>query len=270
MHDVKRDSLFEETKGSKKKHAGKKDKTLQDKHGHKEHGHSHSHAHDEHDDHDEALASKYEGYENRHVHEDHEEDEHHHEHGDEQHHEHDHGSGHEHGHDHDDYYEGHEHDHGEEDFHEHEEDEHQHEHPKELFRDRAFEHVHEHGHHVLHAHDHVHHREEISLVHKWFKNPVRDWFALLVIGLLISVSKFGLVRDDLGKGFLIMASVIGIYPLLKNSIVKVILEKRFAFDLVVSVILIIALFYGQLFTVALVVFLILLGSFLRLNFSWDK
>ncbi|OGL38427.1 MAG: hypothetical protein A2042_00580 [Candidatus Schekmanbacteria bacterium GWA2_38_11] len=256
MHDVKRDSLFEEIKGSKKKHARKKDKTPQEKHGHKNHGHSHSHEHDDHDDHDEVLASKYEGYEHRHVHEDHEEDEHHNDH--------DHDN-----HD-DEYYEGHEHNHDEEELHEHGEDEHHHEHPKELFHDRAFEHVHEHGHHVLHSHDHVHHKEEIGLTHKWFKNPVRDWFALSVIGLLIAVSALGLVRADLSRGFLVMASVIGIYPLLKNSIIKGILEKRFAVDLVVSLILIIALFYGQIFPVALAVFLILLGSFLRLNFSWNK
>jgi len=204
------------------------------------------------DIHDERLAPKYKDYEHRHVHEDNEEHElHHHEHDDE-------------------HYNGHDHEHDEEEYHDHEDDEHHHNHPKEQFVDRAFEHVHEHGHQFIHTHYHVHHKEETSVVHKWFKDPVRDWFALLVVGVLIGMNITGLVRDALGKGFLVMAAVIGLFPLVKNSIIKGILGGRFIADLVVSLILIIALFYGQIFYVAVAVFLLLLGSFLRLNFSWGK
>ena len=234
MHDVKRDSLFED-KGSKKKHVSKK--------SHHSHG-------DEHD-HDEKLASKYPGYELRHVHEDDEE----HDHGEQE------------------DYQGHDHDsnHEEEEYHAHEdEDEHHHNHPRDTFSDRAFEHLHDHGHQLLHSHHHVHHREEASVVHKWFNNPARDWFALIVGGLLTALSGLGVVGGTLGRGFLVMASVIGLFPLVKNSVIRGIIEKRFNADLAVSLVLIIAMIYGQMFYVAVTLFLILLGSFLRLDFSWNK
>lgn len=244
MHDVKRDSLFE-VKDSKKKHAQKKSQPQETSHENASHSH------------DEKLASKYEGYEHRHVHEDDEE----HEHEDEHFHEHEHE---------DEDYHGHEHNHDEEEYHEHDHDEHHHHHPKKLFHDRAFEHIHEHGHQFSHSHDHVHHRDETSVAHKWFKDPVRDWFALVVMGILIAVNMMGLARDNLAKGLLVMAAVLGLFPLIKNAVIRGILEKRFVPELGVSLIFIVIMFYGKLLYAAIGVFLILLGSFLRLNFSWNK
>ena len=107
-------------------------------------------------------------------------------------------------------------------------------------------------------------------MHKWFRNPVRDWFALIVMGILIVLSRFGIAGENLGKGFLVMASVIGIFPLVKNSVIKGLTEKKITADLAVSIVLIIALVYGQIFYVSVAVFLMLLGSFLRLDFSWNK
>ena len=253
MHDVDRDSLFGEDKESKKKRSHKKSTNE-----------SHSYEHDE------ELASKYPGYEHRHVHEDDEEHEHHN-HDAEHSHNHDHDDDHEHG-EHEEYY-GHDHDrnHDEDEYHGHEyEDEHHHEHPRNAFTDRAFEHVHGHGHQLLHSHQHVHHEEEASVVHKWFRNPVRDWFALIVVGILIVLSRLDVAGENLGRGFLVMASVIGLFPLVKNSVVRGITERKITSELAVSLVLMLALIYGQLFYVAVAVFLILLGSFLRLDFSWNK
>lgn len=239
MHDIDRNSLFGEGKGSKKKHTRKSS----EKHSHEKHKDD---DHTAHHDHDEEIASKYPDFEHRHAHEDDDEHEHY--------------NSHDHGYNHD-----------EDEYHDHEyEDEHHHNHPKDTFTDRAFEHVHGHGHQLLHSHQHVHHQEEASVVHKWLKDPVRDWFALVAVGILIVLSKFGMVEGNLGRGFLVMASVIGLFPLVKNSVIRGLIEKKFNAEIGVSLVLIALIFYGKIFFVALAVFLILLGSFLRLNFSWNK
>jgi len=237
MHDVHRDSLS--AKGKRRRV-----KKTEHAHPHDEHADSHG------DDHGHAHGEKDHGVHSQTGHS-HDDDTHHHDH------ENDHSDPHGHDHDHDDSaYEGHDH------------DTHVHDHEHKSFEDRAFAHVHEHGHNFYHAHHHTHHPEHVSIIHKIFRDPVRDWFGAALMGLLIVVGYLKLLPGHLSDGMLVCAAVIGIFPALKNALFDCICKREFRFELLVGVLLLAGLFLGRFLEVALISLLLLIGSFMRLNFSW--
>jgi hypothetical protein len=105
-------------------------------------------------------------------------------------------------------------------------------------------------------------------VHKIFGDPLRDWFAALLMLLLIGAGYFKLLPGYLSDGMLLCAAVIGVFPLLKNALFDALYQRRFRFELVVGLVLLAGLFTGRLLEVALLALLLLVGSFMRLNFSW--
>jgi cation transport ATPase len=235
MHDVHRDSLI--AKGKKRKV-----KKTDHAHSHDEHADSHS------DDHGHTHGEKDHGVHSQTGHS----------HGDDTHH-------HDHENDHSD---PHGHDHDEDAYEEHDHDTHVHGHEHESFEDRAFAHVHEHGHNFYHAHHHTHNPEHVSITHKIFRDPVRDWFGAALMGLLIVVGYLKLLPGHLSDGVLVCAAVIGIFPALKNALFDCIYKREFRFELLVGVLLLVGLFLGRFLEVALISLLLLIGSFMRLNFSW--
>ncbi len=239
MHDVHRDSLI--AKGKKRKV-----KKTNHVHSHDEHADSHG------DDHGHAHGEKDQGVHSQTGHS----------HGDDTHH-------HDHENDHSDPH-GHEHDHDEDAYEEHDHDLHTHDHGRERTHseDRAFAHIHEHGHDFFHAHHHTHHPEHAGILHKVFGDPVRDWFGVFLMGILIIAGYLKWVPGPLSNGMLVCAAVIGIFPLLKKALFDCVYNRKFRFELLVGVLLVAGLFLGKFLEVALIVLLFLIGSFMRLNFSW--
>jgi cation transport ATPase len=237
MHDVHRDSLI--AKGKKRKV-----KKTDHAHSHDEHadshGDDHGHAHDE-KDHDVQGHSGHS----------HDHDAPHHDHED----------------DHDDAH-GHEHDHDEDAYEEHDHDLHTHGHERTHSEDRAFAHIHEHGHDFFHAHHHSHHPEHAGIMHKVFGDPARDWFGVFLMGILIIVGYLKWVPGPLSDGMLVCAAIIGIFPLLKKALFDCVYNRKFRFELLVGIVLVAGIFWGKFLEVALIVLLFLIGSFMRLNFSW--
>ena len=233
MHDVHRDSLI--AKGKKRKV--------------KKSGPVHSH--------DEQAPSPV--------------DDHGHEHGEKDHRTHSHDA---HAHDHENEQadpHGHSHDHDEDAYGEHDHDLHTHDHgekDRKRAEDRAFAHLHEHGHDFFHAHHHTHHSEHAGVVHKVFGDPVRDWFGAVLMGLLIVAGYFKWLPGHLSDGMLVCAAVIGLFPLVKNGLFDSIYKRTLRFELLVGILLLAGLFMGRFLEVALIALLLLMGSFMRLNFSW--
>ena len=237
MHDVHRDSLI--AKGKKRKvkksdHVHSPDEHASSPvddhdHGEKEHG---AHKHDTHD-HDGGYGHKHEEHEHAAPH-------------------------------------GHSHDHDEDAYEEHDDDLHTHDHGQERkhAEGRAIAHLHEHGHDFFHAHHHTHHPEHAGVVHKFFNDPVRDWFAFLLMGLLIVAGYFRWLPGNLSDGMLVCAAVIGLFPIVKNGLFDSIYKRTFRFELLVGILLLAGLFMGRFLEVALIALLLLIGSFMRLNFSW--
>jgi cation transport ATPase len=178
-------------------------------------------------------------------------------------HDHEYDHGHDHGAPH-----GHNHDHAEDAYEEHDRDLHAHGHEHGGAEDRAFAHLHDHGHDFFHAHHHTHHPEHAGVVHKIFGDPLRDWFGAFLMVLLIGAGYFKWLPGYLSDGMLVCAAVIGIFPLLKNAFFDALYKRRFRFELVVGLVLLAGLFTGRLLEVALLALLLLVGSFMRLNFSW--
>ncbi len=229
MHDVHRDSILSNGKT-------KKIKQSDHEHDHEEHrtDDGHEHVHDKKDAH--RARS--------HVH--HEQDHHH-----------DHEPPH-----------GHQHEHDDSEYTEHEEDDHVHTHDHRITEDRAFTHVHDHGHNFYHGHFHSHHPEHTTAMHKIFGNPLRDWFAAGLMGVLIVIGYFQLLPGHLSDGMLICAAVIGIFPVLKNALFESIAQRRFSPGLFVGMLLLAGLAAGNFLAIALFSLFLLVGSFMRLNFSW--
>jgi cation transport ATPase len=86
--------------------------------------------------------------------------------------------------------------------------------------------------------------------------------------LLIGAGYFKWLPGYLSDGMLLCAAVIGVFPLLKNAFFDALYKRRFRFELVVGLGLLAGLFTGRLLEVALLALLLLVGSFMRLNFSW--
>jgi cation transport ATPase len=242
MHDVHRDSiLYKETSRKTKTgdHAKQRPGDV----------HAHDHNHDQH---------RYTHQQHDHYHDEHE----HHDHGNEVSHEH---------HEHDDEIpHGHQHNHEELAYEEHEHDEHGHSHDHGSMEDRAFMHVHDHGHNFFHSHHHTHHPEHTTAVHRVFGDPLRDWFAVLLMLMLMGIGYFNLLPGRLSDGMLLCAAVIGIFPLLKNAVFESIARRKFSIEILLGVLLIAGLLLGGFLQVALISLCLLVGSFLRLDFSWKK
>jgi cation transport ATPase len=188
-----------------------------------------------------------------------------------------HDHGHDHDHDHDDHdhdlAHGHKHDHDDEAYEAHDEDLHIYEHRWEKeggMIDRAWNHAHEHAHSFYHVHFHSHEPEHTSLVHKIFKDPARDWFAVFLMGLLIVTGYMQWLPGHLSTGMLVCAAIIGIFPILKNAIFETIANRRPNLELVLGVLLMGGLVMGRFLETSIVAFCVLVGSFLKLNFSWKR
>ena len=164
---------------------------------------------------------------------------------------------------------GHSHDHDEVAY-EHDRDPHIHDHGHDHkhAEDRAFAHIHEHGHGFFHAHHHTHYPEDAGIVHKVFGDPVRDWFGAFLMGLLIAAGYFKWFPGLLSDGMLVCAAVIGLFPIVKNGLFDSIYKRKIRFELLVGILLLAGLFMGRFLEVALISLFLLVGSFMRLNFSW--
>ncbi len=106
------------------------------------------------------------------------------------------------------------------------------------------------------------------MIHKVFKDPVRDWFAALLILLLIYVGYKQLLPGNLSNGMLVCAALIGIFPMIKNALLECITRKKISLELIIGIILLIGLFSGRFLEIAVAALLMLVGSFVRVNFSW--
>jgi cation transport ATPase len=105
-------------------------------------------------------------------------------------------------------------------------------------------------------------------VHKVFNDPVRDWFAAFLMGLLIVAGYLKWLPGQLSDGMLVCAAVIGLFPIVKNGLFDSIYKRTLRFELLVGILLLAGLFMGKFLEVALITLLLLIGSFMRLNFSW--
>ena len=101
-----------------------------------------------------------------------------------------------------------------------------------------------------------------------FGDPVRDWFGAFLMGLLIAAGYFHWLPGYLSDGMLVCAAVIGLFPIVKNGLFDSIYRKTFRIELLVGILLLAGLFMGRFLAVALITLLLLMGSFMRLNFSW--
>jgi hypothetical protein len=88
------------------------------------------------------------------------------------------------------------------------------------------------------------------------------------MGILIVIGYFKLLPGHLSDGMLVCAAVIGIFPLLKNALFACLGKRAFSSDSIIGVLLLAGLFMGHFIEAALSALFLLIGSFLRLNFSW--
>lgn len=107
-------------------------------------------------------------------------------------------------------------------------------------------------------------------MHRMFGNPARDWFAAGLMGLLIAAGYFKMLPGHLSDGMLVCAAVIGLFPLLKNAVFDCIAKRTLSADIVFGAVLLGGLIAGYFFAVAVMSLCLLVGSFLRLDFSWKK
>jgi cation transport ATPase len=184
-------------------------------------------------------------------------------------HSHEHENDHEHGHDHEPSVpQGHEHKHHDDEYESHDEDNHVHKHEREAFEDHAFAHMHEHGHSFFHVHHHSHHPEHSGVIHKIFNDPVRDWFAVIFVGVLIFTGYQKWLPGHLSEGVILCAAVICSFPIFKNALFECIAKRKVNIEIFFAGLLLAGLFGGKFLEVALMSLFLLLGSFMRLNFSW--
>jgi len=105
-------------------------------------------------------------------------------------------------------------------------------------------------------------------VHKIFGDPRRDWFGAFLMVLLIGAGYFRWLPGFVSDGMLVCAAVMGIFPLLKNALFDLLYKRTFRFELLIGILLLAGLFMGKFLAVSLIALLLLMGSFMRLNFSW--
>ena len=97
---------------------------------------------------------------------------------------------------------------------------------------------------------------------------MRDWFGAFLMGLLIMAGYLQWLPGQLSNGMLVCAAAIGLFPIVKNALFDSIYKKTLRFELLVGILLLAGLFMGRFLEVALIALLLLVGSFMRLNFSW--
>ena len=168
---------------------------------------------------------------------------------------------------------GHRHDHDEDAYEDHDEDLHLHKHSRKQrqpYRDHAGNHAHEHAHSFYHGHYHTHDPEHTTWVHRIFRDPLRDWFALVLMAVLIVVGYMEWLPGFLSNGMIICAAVIGIFPILKNAIFDTIAKRRPNLELLLGIGLVAGLATGRFLHTAILALVLLVGSFLKLNFSWKN
>ncbi len=166
---------------------------------------------------------------------------------------------------------GHNHKHDDSSYEKHDSDLHIHKHDhQEHHEDRAWNHMHEHAHLFHHQHHHLHDPEHTSLVHKLFKDPVRDWFAAALMILLILAGHLKWLPGHLSDAMLVCAAMIGIFPVFKNALFLCIAKRKPSFELLLASLLIAGLLSGSFLETALVCLFLLMGSFMKLDFSWGR
>ncbi len=133
-----------------------------------------------------------------------------------------------------------------------------------------FHHQHVHKHVYYHTHAHRHDRVRRTLMHRVFRDPIRDWFGLGLILLFIVIGFFRIFPDKASQGLFLSAALIGLFPAMKNAIRASLLQKKTTLELPVVALLLILLFSGHFFETALASLFLLAGSFLHLDFSWHK
>jgi len=101
-----------------------------------------------------------------------------------------------------------------------------------------------------------------------FGDPMRDWFGAFLMVLLIVAGYLQWLPGQLSDGMLVCAAVIGLFPIVKNGLFTSIYKRTLCFELLVAILLLAGLFMGKFLEVALITLLLLMGSFMRLNFSW--
>ncbi len=136
--------------------------------------------------------------------------------------------------------------------------------------DRAWKHMHEHAHAFYHQHYHAHSQDQTSIAHKIFKDPARDWFGVGLMSLLITAGYLKWLPGLLSNGMIVCAAVIGIFPFFKNALFDCISRKRFSPELFLAVLLLAGLFAGKFLETALISLVLLVGSFMRLDFAWRR
>ncbi len=85
---------------------------------------------------------------------------------------------------------------------------------------------------------------------------------------LIYVGYNRLLPGNLSDGMLVCAAIIGIFPVIKNALLECISRRRISIELVIGAVLLTGLFTGRFLEVAIAALLMLVGSFMRINFSW--
>ncbi len=163
--------------------------------------------------------------------------------------------------------EGHGHSHYQHHYHGHSQDEHDHSHDH---HDDEAHHHHPHKHVFYHSHLHAHDRVRRTLMHRVFRDPVRDWFGLSVVLLFGGIGFSGILPDKASQGLFLAAALIGLFPAMKNVIRISLLQKKMTLELLVVALLLVLIFSGHFFEAAIASLFLLLGSFLNLNFSWDE
>lgn len=105
-------------------------------------------------------------------------------------------------------------------------------------------------------------------MHRIFRDPVRDWFGAALMALLILTGSMQWLPGHLSEGMMVCAAVIGIFPLLKNAVFDCVARRKLSIELFVGGGLALGLFSGRFLLTALIAFFLVLGSFMKLNFSW--
>lgn len=90
------------------------------------------------------------------------------------------------------------------------------------------------------------------------------------MGLLIAAGYGEWLPAPLSDGMLVCAAVIGLFPIVKNALFDSLYRRKLRFDLLIGMLLLAGLFTGRFLEVALITLLLLVGSFMRLNFSWKE
>lgn len=133
-----------------------------------------------------------------------------------------------------------------------------------------FLHAHDHRHVFYHSHGHQHDRVRSTLVHRVLKDPARDWFGVGLVCCCILLGISGIAPPLASKGLFLAAAVIGLFPAVKNAVLTACIEKKISVELFAALLILLLVGSGYFREAALAALFLLLGSFLRLDFSWGE